>query len=560
MSKKESRMILLPAIERELRVAARHSFTYLSRVVGVLALLAVFGMVMLDEGLGRGVGGRLFGYLHSALLFSIWVLVPLMAADCISKERREGTLPLLFLTPLRPKDIVYAKGMAHGLRALTLWLAVVPILTVPFLLGGISWPEVVLSVFVNFSSICLAMGAGLLGSAVSKTWARAMALAVCLSLTLLLLYLSVLPLFVGLLASGFRSWPLGNVRQYSAGFGFISGIGGMLSPDTPLLFWGYASASNWGGSWQVLLKLSRTPWPWLALYGTAALACFMTLLFLSRLAAWQVGHVWREQPRSAAVERLKKTLFTPILFEKLLRRWLHWRLERNPIGWLEQRSWSGRLVVWSWLAIVVCLYSSVFANFSLYQRAFHTVQSLLASLVTLSIALSAAGSFRREHESGVLELLLVAPLKEEQIINGRLRGLLGQFLPSIILLFAMWLYCGAFLSSNNEVVSVITYGITFATIPVIGLYFSLAKRNFIAALLWTLLVGIMVPNALGMACRGWFEYSSPNWTYGRLTLAGLSLALTWIPSGVQLCLAKVLAGQLQANLKTRKFALEGRML
>src|SRR6266404_544378 len=185
----EAAMILLPVIDRELRAAARHSFTYSLRVIGVLALLVVFAMVSLEEGLGRGIGSKLFSYLHYTLFFSIWILVPLLTADCISRERREGTLPLLFLTPLKPRDIVYAKGMAHGLRALTLWLAVVPILTVPFIVGGVSWQEVAFSVLVNFSSICLAMAAGMLGSAAGKSWTRAMGMGLGLSLAFLLLFM-----------------------------------------------------------------------------------------------------------------------------------------------------------------------------------------------------------------------------------------------------------------------------------------------------------------------------------------------------------------------------------
>ena len=553
-------MILLPAIERELRAAARHPFTYSLRVIGVMALLVVFGMMVLDEGLGRGAGGKLFGYLHCALFFSIWILGPLLTADCISRERREGTLPLLFLTPLRPRDIVNAKGMAHGLRAFTLWLAVVPLLTVPFLLGGVSWPEVILSILVNFSSICLAIGAGLVGSAASKTWTRAMGLSLGLSVALLVLYLCFLPFCVAGLAPG---WALSGSR-YGRGFGygrglvFVSGMTGMFSPDVPLIFWGFASASNWGGSWQALLRSSRTPWPWLALYGLASLASVVMLVLLTRFAAWRVARVWREPPPSARIAWLKATLFTPIVFQKLLRRWLHWKLEHNPIGWLEQRCWSGRLVVWSWLAIVVCVYSSLFTNFSVYHNAFHTLQTFLAMLLALSIALSAAGSFRREHETGVLELLLVAPLREEQIIRGRLRGLWAQFMPAVALLFVVWLYCGAFLSSDNEIVFVVLNGVTFATLPVIGLYFSLAKRNFIAALLWTLLVGIVGPSALGMAAQFWLH--AFYWQNGVLSSAWVGLAILVIPASTQIVIAKVLAWRLQENLKLRKFALEGRML
>src|SRR5512133_3094983 len=174
-------MSVMPVIDRELRVSARQPATYWVRILGVLALLSVLLLVMSTEEslapMGRQpIGGRLFGSLHSMLLVAIWILVPLLTADCISKERREGTLPLLFLTPLKPRDIVYAKGFAHGLRAMTLWLAVLPIMTIPLLLGGVGPAEFLMSLLVNWSSLCLAMAAGILASAASRIWSRALAL------------------------------------------------------------------------------------------------------------------------------------------------------------------------------------------------------------------------------------------------------------------------------------------------------------------------------------------------------------------------------------------------
>src|SRR5215472_1339328 len=100
-------MILLPVIERELRASARQSFTYLLRVLGALALLLVIGWFGLRGELGPDCGGDLFRALHAAIFFAIRLLAPLLTADCISRERREGTLPLLFLTPLKPPSIVW---------------------------------------------------------------------------------------------------------------------------------------------------------------------------------------------------------------------------------------------------------------------------------------------------------------------------------------------------------------------------------------------------------------------------------------------------------------------
>src|SRR6266478_2571472 len=163
-------MPLMPVIIREMRVSARHPFTYYLRSLGAAALLLTCFFFGLENGFSASIGGKLFGSLHLTLFLAIWILVPLLSADCISRERREGTLGLLFLTRLRPHDVVIAKGLAHGLRAMTLWLAVLPPLMIPFLLGGVGWREALLSVMVNLSAMCWALAAGLLASAWSRRW------------------------------------------------------------------------------------------------------------------------------------------------------------------------------------------------------------------------------------------------------------------------------------------------------------------------------------------------------------------------------------------------------
>ena len=167
-------MTVLPVIVRELRASARQPFTYYLRVFGVAALLLVGLLFGLHRGSTPAFGRELFAALHCTLLASIWVLVPMLTADCISRERREGTLGLLFLTPLKGTDIVVAKALAQGLRAITLWLAVLPVLTIPFLMGGVSWTEAALSVVMNANAMCWALAAGLLASAWSKSWPRAL--------------------------------------------------------------------------------------------------------------------------------------------------------------------------------------------------------------------------------------------------------------------------------------------------------------------------------------------------------------------------------------------------
>jgi ABC-type transport system involved in multi-copper enzyme maturation permease subunit len=536
------RMILLPVIERELRTAARQPFTYHVRVLGVLALLAVLVMFGLHGDLGPEVGGQLLSGLHAALFFAIWLLVSLLTADCISRERREGTLPLLFLTPLKAHDIVWAKGTAHGLRALTLWLAVAPILGLCLVVGGVGWAEMTISVLVNFSSICLATAAGLLASARSRAWTRALALAGCLAIFFLILFLLALSIAIpDISAPAFARSFVPRDPEPSVGLGFVLALG-------------------WEEAWQGLLS-RRAPGAASVIGDYVLLAlCSMGFLLLAvRLAAWIVKRSWQEQPASARVLWWKDLFFKPTVLRHVLRRWLHWELQRNPIGWLERRSWSGRLVVWSWLAVVVCIYSSLFTNPGMYQRGFHELQTFLAILLAISIAISAAGSFRRERETGVLELLLVAPLREWQIIAGRVRGLWSQFLPSVILLCAVWMYCATFLVSEtaSEWPSVLLALVTFVTLPVVGLYFSLTRTNFMAALLWTVAVAMVVPSVLAQVA----EFLAEPVAYGNGGGAGAGepgLLLWLVPSGVQVLVAALLGWRLEENLRHRRFAVEGK--
>src|SRR5512145_1105353 len=62
-------------------------------------------------------------------------------ADCLSQEKREGTLGLLFLTDLKGYDVVLGKLAATSLNGLYCLVGILPVLAVPLLLGGVSYPE-----------------------------------------------------------------------------------------------------------------------------------------------------------------------------------------------------------------------------------------------------------------------------------------------------------------------------------------------------------------------------------------------------------------------------------
>ncbi len=568
-------MTVLPAIERELRAQARLPSTYGLRVLGAASLMLVSLCFAWDSGFSPNHGGSLFGWLNFSLFLSIWILVPLIAADCISRERREGTIGLLFLTPLKARDIVLAKGFVHGLRALSLWLAVIPTLTIPFLMGGLGRREVAMSVLFNFSSICLALAAGLLASAVSKNWLRAQVLACILSCGFACVLIEATGyLFAHMLefkASSFSyvgasSLRAGHFAPALAGPSFYYGAQSYqyltINRETlPLV--GFLNVSDIGGCWGFMLgSLSAAGRSaWLAAAGWLAVLSLLSLLAVIELAARRLRRVWQEEPPSPRQLWLEEVLCAPIIGVKLLRWWMARKLEHNPIGWLEQRSWSGRLVMWGWFAAMVALYCTCLSG-SYALHVIFLLQILMAWMLLLGLAASAAGSFQRERESGVMELLLVSPVTEGRIIGGRIRGLWGQFLPAVLLLLAVWLYLNHMVNKWLPRLAggadwIQFFCVAFLTLPVIGLYFSLRRKSFISAFLFTLFTGLLLPLGVAFVLSTGFDPLGqgvffPGGFADPKPLVRLVNSMVFV-NLLQLLIAALVARRLHRDLKHRNF-------
>jgi ABC-type transport system involved in multi-copper enzyme maturation permease subunit len=477
-------MTLLPVIQRELRVEARHAVTYWLRVVGASALLFAAVLFCVNKEFHDQQGDRLFHVLHLTLFYAIWILVPLLVADCISRERREGTLGLLFLTPLRARDIVLAKVLAHGLKGMTACLAAIPVVIVPFLMGGVDWRIATASVLLNLTSFCWAFAAGLLASSRNRTLTSALAWAVLWAFLFFWVMVWICGvLFVTLVFSS-------------------RGSGVQLAPSLTDFAAGLAAVFSYFEMWQWGLIRMGPPGvgKWLFCYGWLLLISVLCLIGLIFVAALNVRMRWKDNPPSLQRLKIEKALFTPAYGLGLFHRWMRWMLGRNPIGWLERRTWSGRLVSWSWVAILIALFTWALDNLN-DGSALRIVSVFVPALLALSIALSSVGSFRRERELGVMELLLVTPLRVGQIVSGRVRGLWGQFLPALVLLIGLWLLLTSgkgiadqWRSESLQLSGLIwLLGFTFLTMPIIGLYFSLRCRHYIVALFLTAAVNLFVP-------------------------------------------------------------------
>jgi ABC-type transport system involved in multi-copper enzyme maturation permease subunit len=516
-------MTVLPVIVRELRSQARQPLTYWLRVLGAGALLAVFSALVNFSGefssavRSRAVGGGtpfaelgrfLFGHLNAATFLCNCFLAPLLTADCISRERREGTLGLLFLTQLSAIGIVTGKGFVHMLRGLTLFLAMLPVIAIPVLLGGVSGKDCMMALLINAIVLVIGLAAGLVASAYARDWVRAFVIAEILSGSLVLLFMhSHFALFSAVVLPG----------SVVASGSFIEQLVRLIYFHTNFYLeavWGTSRRLSWSNLWPLP---NATGWfAWTAAFLAAAL-CFLAVAVI--LAAWRVRRSWREEPASRKVSELQRSLTRPRFGLRVLRRLLARSLDRNPIGWLQQYSWGGRITKWGWLGVIMAFESLLLPEvWDFAQR-----QIWVVFLFLVGVAFSASASFRRERESGALELLLVCPLSVAQVITGRLRGIWMQFLPSGALL-TMCLVISAQIeryTSEAPMVWAVMFS-ALVSLPIIGLYFSLYRIHFLSAWLLTLLFGIIIPFFISASATMLLEVE--NLVYG-LVLAEFTLAV-----------------------------------
>src|SRR5213594_599582 len=193
-------MTFQPIVARELRLAARKRSTYWVRIVAVIvALIIAAGCLVMNALQGRGtaqMGGVLFGVLTWLSVAGVLTAGLFFTSDCISEEKREGTLGFLFLTDLRGYDVVLGKLLATSLRGFYALLAVFPFIAITLLMGGVTGAQFFKTSLALVNALLCSLAGGLLVSVISRDSQKAMAA----TLLVLLLFTFGGPLADALLA------------------------------------------------------------------------------------------------------------------------------------------------------------------------------------------------------------------------------------------------------------------------------------------------------------------------------------------------------------------------
>lgn len=138
------------------------------------------------------MGREAFRVLAFISTFAVVSSIIRLTADAFAREKREGTLGLLLLTPLKSHELLLGKLVSSTLGACYRFLAVVPVLALPILAGGVTFGEFALLVLALSNLAIFTAACGLYVSA--RCWNEGRAVSIASSV---LAVVTILPPLLG---------------------------------------------------------------------------------------------------------------------------------------------------------------------------------------------------------------------------------------------------------------------------------------------------------------------------------------------------------------------------
>jgi ABC-type transport system involved in cytochrome c biogenesis permease component len=513
-------------------------------VLTLLVALGFFFFIWLDVGTrspANRFGRELFDVLGVLALLYALLAGPLLTVDCLAKERREGTLGLLFLTDLRSYDVVLGKLFAAVFDMVLGVMVALPLAAIPMLLGGVALRDYGYLVLGVFNLLILSIAVGTLTSAIfdSVRTSLGFTLFVLLSITF-----GPIILFDGLLGVSLNSRAADYLYAFCPAYTFRQCIGGAF--------------------------VGRSFGYWLNLAGihSAAWACLL-------LACWKTWRAWREVPGTGLNEKWQRVLAPFSSRNPTQRRASRERLlGKNPVQWLESRDpLPGKLLWTVFLATSVFWFYKHLRNPARWpNEEILILWALFAHWVFCAwLAIQAPRRMADDKQSGALELLVCTAITPREIVRGSMRVLtlrFGSVLAAMLLfnVYAVCAYCVRHLSGmpslssflSNDILELALCGAI--VIPVqayafarVGLYHGLARGSSLRAT-WHLVLKLgVLPWVLffmmGFGFEAYRRHANLRWSPDDLHVFGL-----WVLVHLGVCGFFLLSADYQLSRNFRHLA------
>ncbi|MGE3311859.1 MAG: ABC transporter permease [Limisphaerales bacterium] len=400
-------MSFLPVAVRELQVAARRRSSFQLRFLAATGATILGGFFLLASALPGGLAASGRNLFHSLALIA-WVLAlvsgPLLTADCLSREKREGTLGFLFLTDLTGWEVVAGKFAANAVVPFQALLAVFPVLGMSVFLGGVTWGGIVAGLLAVLVTLFLSLSVGIWTSSRASDDRRAVWGSLLVMAALVALPYSMDSILE--VSLGARARP--EVRMLSPLALLESAIAGRATLG--------AGHFGFGGTLQ----------------------CLAGLGFLGA-AAWRVRAAWRVNPEDEARHdrgRGRRRGWVPSIWKRIVRSQEDRLRREGHLAWLGWRgTWVRSSSMWIWVVaavVAVSLAGNVFG---------FRVGVATPGLWALKFMLAAHTVYFLNGlcRDGMMELLLVTPVSGSRMWRGHVAAVRAIFLwPFLALAVLEW--------------------------------------------------------------------------------------------------------------------------
>jgi len=166
-----------PVLVKDLRGRMRGPRAFLL-LTGYLALLGLVALLLYaaladssgtDLNAGQQIGKQMFIVIAVVALIEVCVITPALTAGSIVGEKERQTYDLLVCSLLSPWQIVWGKLASALAFALLMILAVVPLMSLAFLFGGVTLAEVLIALIGLVMTALLYSTVGLFWSSIMRS-------------------------------------------------------------------------------------------------------------------------------------------------------------------------------------------------------------------------------------------------------------------------------------------------------------------------------------------------------------------------------------------------------
>lgn len=507
--------MVFPIAEREMIVAARRPATYRGRMMAACTGLVITAWKAFSfswQGMGPGSQGRSLFLMLSWVSFLYCLFVGArLTADCLSREKREGNLGLLFLTDLKPWDVVFGKLVANSVNSAYGLMAFLPVLALPLLLGGVTLFQFLQVGLVLLNTLFFSLATGLFVSSISRNDRKAM------MGTMLVLVTAIMAPAGYVIIRVFVQEAVANNRD------LLTLVNWLLIDPIYGLFYVFPPAvpgvtlPSWS-FWASLLAVHALGWLQLA------------------LAIIVLPHVWKDRTPIHLLARLRAlwerwSLGTGAVRETFRVRWL----ARNPYLWLVIRDRLKPAYTWVFLGSMIVIW---LWGYWQHRNVMFDFYPLIPTIILVHgflkvwVLAEACHRLVEDQRNGALELILVTPLTIEKMVDGQFLAIRRQFAwPMMVLalleiaMFFQWYSMSMILASLTMLVADII------TMVWVGMHLSLSSKSVNRVMVSGVALVLLLPWATSVVFAGLWQWMRLNWFNGE-NLPFESRVLLWFVVGL----------------------------